>query len=113
MGRVLRFTRPHNAPTPEARYPRFTEVTAHISHLADEFFGAPRTLEEGVRIYRDLEQRLSPPEREQLARFYRAIIEHEEKFEHAAYLVGLLAGSGQLLEGSVFVDERTTAGEKS
>lgn len=113
MGRVLHFTRPHNAPTPEARYPRFTEVNARISHLADEFFDAPNTLQEGVKIYRDLEGRLPPAEREQLARFYKLIISHEEKFEHAAYLVGLLAGSGQLFDTSVFLDERSTRGEQS
>jgi hypothetical protein len=29
------------------------------------------------------------------ARLYEAVIAPEEKFEHAAYVVGLLAGSGQ------------------
>jgi hypothetical protein len=118
MGRVLRFTRPHNATTTQARYPRVSEVTAHISHVADELLGAPQSLEEGASLYRKLEGRLAKEERELLAKFYEATIAHEEKFEHAAYLVGLLAGSGQLAENVVFLDERvsrettpTTAGD--
>jgi hypothetical protein len=106
MGRVLRFTRPHNATTTQARYPRVSEVTAHISHVADELLGAPQSLEEGARLYRQLEGRLAKEERDLLAKFYEATIAHEEKFEHAAYLVGLLAGSGQLAENVVFLDER-------
>jgi hypothetical protein len=113
MGRVLRFTRPHNASTPQARYPRFTEVTAHISHLADQNFEATSTLQQGRAIYRELEQRLAPADREQLKQFYDMILRHEEKFEHAAYLVGLAAGSGQLLDALVFTDERRASGESS
>jgi hypothetical protein len=111
MGRVLRFTRPHNATTPQARYPRVSEVTAHISHIADELLGAPTSLEEGAKLYRQLEGRLTPEDRQLLAKFYEVTIAHEEKFEHAAYLVGLLAGSGQLPEKVMFLDERM-GGEK-
>jgi hypothetical protein len=106
MGRVLPFTRPHNATTAQARYPRFVEVTAHISHVADQLFGAEASLGEGAKLYGELEDRIAPEHRELLARFYEATIAHEEKFEHAAYLVGLLAGSGQLHEKIVFLDER-------
>jgi hypothetical protein len=105
MGRVLPFTRPHNA-TPQARYPRFVEVTAHISHIADELFGADASLKDGATLYGQLEERVPPEHRELLAKFYEATIAHEEKFEHAAYLVGLLAGSGQLLDKVLFLDER-------
>lgn len=113
MGRVLRFTRPHNASTAQARYPRFTEVTAHISHLADQNFEATSSLQEGKAIYHELEQRLAPADREQLKKFYDVIVKHEEKYEHAAYLVGLAAGSGQLLDTLVFTDERRASGESS
>jgi hypothetical protein len=111
MGRVLPFTRPHNATTPQARYPRFVEVTAHISHVADQLFGAEASLGEGTILYARLEERMAPEHRGLLATFYAATIAHEEKFEHAAYLVGLLAGSGQLHEKVVFLDERHAGGE--
>lgn len=113
MGRVLSFTRPHNAPTPQARYPRFVEVTAHITHMAEELMDAKGSLAEGALLYGQLEERLAPETRELLAKFYEATIAHEEKFEHAAYLVGLLAGSGQLFEDHAFLDERHAAGQKS
>lgn len=111
MGRVLLFTRPHNATTPQARYPRFAEVTARITHIADELLGAPLSLAHGAELFRQLQGRLAPSDGEQLATFYEAIIAHEEKFEHAAYLVGLLVGSGQMPDKAVFLDERLR-GEK-
>jgi len=106
MGRVLPFSRPHNAPTPEARYPRFSEVTAHIAHMAEEAFGSGRSLQEGADLYGDVEQRLAPEDRERLAKLYDATVAHQKKFEHAAYLVGLMAGSGQLPEKAAFLDQR-------
>jgi hypothetical protein len=106
MGRVLRFTRPHNAPTAQARYPRLSEVSAHIAHIADEAFGSATSLEEGAKLYGELEQRLAPEDRELLAKLYDATVAHEEKFEHAAYLVGLMAGSGQLPDRVAFLDQR-------
>jgi hypothetical protein len=111
MGRVLQFTRPHNATTPQARYPRFVEVTAHIAHVADELFGTAGSLEEGAKLYGDVEQRLAEDDRELLAKLYEATIAHEEKFEHAAYLVGLMAGSGQLPEKLAFLDQRAAPNE--
>ena len=106
MGRVLRFTRPHNSPAPEARYPRFAEVTAHIAHIADEVFDAPRSLEHGAKLYGELEDHIAAEQRELLAKVYEATLAHEEKFEHAAYLVGLMAGSGQLPQRVAFLDQR-------
>ncbi len=106
MGRVLPFTRPHNASTPQARYPRFSEVTAHIAHIADEVFGTTTSLEQGANLYGEVEQRLAVEDREWLAKLYEATIAHEEKFEHAAYLVGLMAASGQLPSGVAFLDQR-------
>jgi hypothetical protein len=113
MGRILAFTRPHNATTAQARYPRFTEVTAYITRLADELFAAPTSLEAGIQIYRDLQGRLAPVDRERLATIYDAIVAHEEKFEQAAYIVGLLAGSGQLLEIGPFLNEREVGSAES
>jgi hypothetical protein len=106
MGRVLQFTRPHNSSTPQARYPRFAEVAAHVAQIADDVFGSEASLQEGRQLYRDVEKRLALEDRELLAKLYKAALAHEEKFEHAAYLVGLLAGSGELPETIAFLDER-------
>jgi hypothetical protein len=106
MGRVLPFTRPHNASTPQARYPRFTEVAAHIDQIADEVFGTAISLEQGANLYGQVEERLAADDRELLAKLYEATLAHEEKFEHAAYLVGLMAGSGQLPKKVAFLDQR-------
>jgi hypothetical protein len=106
MGRVLAFTRPHDAATPRARYPRFTELTAHVDHLADQVFGTASSLEQGAQLYRQLKERLAADDRELLAKVYEATLAHEGKFEHAAYLVGLLAGSGQLPGRVVFLNQR-------
>jgi hypothetical protein len=106
MHRILRVTRPHRATTPQARYPRFSEVAAHISHIAAELFDVQTSLAEGAQLYGDLETRLAPEDRERLARLYQFVIAHEEKFEHAAYVAGLLAGSGQWPEKVEFINER-------
>jgi hypothetical protein len=41
-----------------------------------------------------------------LNRFYDAVVAHEEKFEHAAYVVGLQAGTGRLKLAAKLVSER-------
>ena len=67
-----------------------------IDHVATDMFDTAASLEEGTRLYRELEQRIADSDRELLAHVYEAMLAHEEKFKHAAYLVGLQAGSGQL-----------------
>jgi hypothetical protein len=106
MGRVLPFTRPHNASTPQARYPRFSEVTPHIAQIADEVFGTAISLEEGANLYGQVEEHLAAEDRELLATLYEATLAHEEKLKHAAYLVGLMAGSGQLPKRVGLLDQR-------
>ena len=115
MGRVLAFTHPHDAAIPHARYPRFTELTAHVDHVADQVFGTASSLAEGSQLYGELKERLAADDRELLAKLYAVTLAHEGKFEHAAYLVGLLAGSGQLPGRVVFLDQRVNsagAGER-
>ena len=109
MGRLLAFTRPPDAATPEGRYPRFTELAAHVDHVADQVFGTVRSLEQGAQLYSELSERLTADDRELLAKVYGATLAHEEKFEHAAYLVGLLVGSGQLPGRVVFLDQRVAS----
>jgi hypothetical protein len=113
MDRILSVSRPHCVTTPHARFPRFSEVAAHVAHIADELFDVPTSLAHGTKLYGELEKRLAPEDRGRLATFYEAIIAHEEKFERAAYLVGLLAGSGQFPVEVVFLDERHVGPEQS
>jgi hypothetical protein len=77
-----------------------------VAQIADDVFGSEASLQEGRQLYRDVEKRLALEDRELLAKLYKATLAHEEKFEHAAYLVGLLAGSGELPETIAFLDER-------
>jgi hypothetical protein len=43
---------------------------------------------------------------EVLNRFYDTVVAHEEKFEHAAYVVGLQAATGRLKLARKLVSER-------
>ena len=43
-----------------------------------------------------VEQKLPPSDRGLLRDLYEAITKHSERYEHAAYLVGLQAGAGKL-----------------
>jgi hypothetical protein len=108
MGRVVAFALPTGARRHRSRYPRYEEITGRIDQLAADLFDTASSLEDGTRLYGELETRVSPATRELLAAFYEAMLAHEEKFKHAAYLVGLQAGSGQLDLPVPLHDERAT-----
>jgi triphosphoribosyl-dephospho-CoA synthetase len=90
----------------ETRYPRFGEVAAHIDRVAGELFDATRTLLEGKRLYAELRDMISSDALELLNRFNDTLVVHEEKFEHAAYVVGLQAATRRLKLASNLVGER-------
>jgi hypothetical protein len=90
----------------ETRYPRFGEVAAHIDSVAGKLFDATRTLMEGKRLHTELRGMISSEALEVLNRFYDTVVAHEEKFEHAAYVVGLQAATGRLKLAGKLVSER-------
>ena len=49
-----------------------------------------------TELYARVEQRLRPDDHPLLRELFEAITRHHERFEHAAYLVGLQAGNGTL-----------------
>jgi hypothetical protein len=97
VGRIIRFE-PGRQPSdvPWGRFPRFEEVGAQIDAQAAKLFDSAASLERGSELYARLEARLGPQDRPLLRELYEAISSHHERFEHAAYLVGLRAGSGKL-----------------
>lgn len=78
------------------RFPRFEEVGAQIDAQAGRIFDAHLSLERQRALYARVEQRLRPEDRDLLRELYEAITGHHERYEHAAYLVGLHAGAGRL-----------------
>ena len=88
------------------RYPRFPEVAAHIDVIANELFDAASTLREGKQLFAELQGMLSPEALRLLNRFYETLVSHEEKFEHAAYLVGLQAATGRVKLAAALLTER-------
>jgi hypothetical protein len=78
------------------RFPRFDEVGAQIDAQASQIFDTKASLNRGSELYARVEQRLRPDERGLLRELYEAITLHHERYEHAAYLVGLQAGVGRL-----------------
>ena len=96
MARVIRFD-PSLRPDPKwERYPRFHEVGAQVDAQASRLFDNARSLEIKSELYARVETRLSAEDRALLRELYQAICSHQEHYEHAAYLVGLRAASGQL-----------------
>jgi hypothetical protein len=88
------------------RYPLFPEVAAHIDVIANELFDATTTLVEGKQLFVQLQGMISPEALRILNRFYETLLTHEEKFEHAAYLVGLQAATGRLKLAAALLSER-------
>jgi hypothetical protein len=97
---IIRFSRSAPLrPTGNARwrrFPRFDEVGAQIDVQAARLLDPGMSLERQRELYARVEQRLRPEDRELLRELYEAITRHHERYEHAAYVVGLHAGSGQL-----------------
>jgi hypothetical protein len=93
------------------RFPRFDEVGAQIDVQAGRIFDTESSLARLRDLYARAEQRLRPDDRPLLRELYEAVTRHHERYEHAAYLVGLRAGSGRL-DGlpPVLMDDRTTDG---
>jgi hypothetical protein len=54
----------------------------------------------------DLRDLISSEALEVLNRFHETLIAHEEQFEHAAYVVGLQAGTGHLTLATRLMSER-------
>ena len=110
MADVIRFD-PLGPPgnTSWRRFPRFDEVGAQIDAQAARIFDTQVSLDRGSELYARVEQRLRPDDRRLLRDLYEAVTNHYERYEHAAYLVGLQAGVGRL-QGlpPVLDDERTT-----
>ena len=90
----------------DTRYPRFSEVAAHVDRVASELVDGTRTLMEGQRLYAELRDMISSEALEVLNRFYETLIAHEEQFEHAAYVVGLQAGTGRLTLATRLISQR-------
>lgn len=100
MADVIRFTR--SEPTQPAantqwkRFPRFDEVGAQIDLQARKLLDVAVSQARYTELYTRVEQRLRADDRPLLRELFEAISRHHERFEHAAYLVGLLAGNGTL-----------------
>jgi hypothetical protein len=97
MGDIIRFDPLGPPGNPNwRRFPRFDEVGAQIDAQAGKIFDTRASLSRGSDLYARVEQKLSPSDRGLLRDLYEAITRHHERFEHAAYLVGLQAGTGKL-----------------
>jgi hypothetical protein len=90
----------------DSRFPRFREVAAHIDVIANELFDAKSTLNEGRELFAHLKGMISSEALGVLNRFYETLLIHEEKFEHAAYLVGLQAATGRVKLPAALLSER-------
>ena len=107
MARIVPFeSGPRARREGDTRYPRFSEVGAHIDRVASELVDGTRMLMEGQRLYAELRDMISSEALEVLNRFYETLIAHEEQFEHAAYVVGLQAGTGQLPIATRLISQR-------
>lgn len=108
MARVIRFSRNiQGTQVPGGRFPRFDEVGAQIDAQANQLFDSATSLAHNRELYARVELRLAQDDRPLLRQLYQAIVQHQEYFERAAYLIGLRAGAGRL-EGlpPVLPDER-------
>ena len=100
MADVIRFTR--NQPTQPAgnrqweRFPRFDEVGQQIDQQANKLLDVAGSQARYTELYARVEQRLRSDDHGLLRELFEAITRHHERFEHAAYLVGLQAGNGTL-----------------
>ncbi len=88
------------------RYPRFEEVDGHVDAQATKLFDSEASLARNRELYARLEARLGVEDRPLLRELYTAITAHFEKFERAAYLVGLRAATGRLEGLPPFKDDR-------
>jgi hypothetical protein len=78
------------------RFPRFDEIDGHVDAQAARLFDAEASLARNRELFARVESRLAPEDRPLVRELYEAITSHQEKFERAAYLVGLRAATGRL-----------------
>ena len=90
------------------RFPRFEEVGAQIDAQANRIFDTGASLDRGSTLYARVEQKLRPEDHALLRELYEAITQHHERYEHAAYVVGLHAGAGRLQGLSPVLDDDRT-----
>ena len=90
MADILRFD-PLGPPTNPnwRRFPRFEEVGAQIDAQANRIFDTRASLTVAAMLYARVEQKLPAEDHGLLRDLYEAITLHHERYEHAAYLVGL------------------------
>ena len=97
MARVIQFDPTlHGGDNAWERFPRFEEIDGHVDAQASKLFDSEASLARNRDLYARLEARLAPDDRPLLRDLYAAITAHQEKFERAAYLVGLRAATGRL-----------------
>jgi len=97
VARVIQFDpKFHGGDPAMERYPRFEEVDGHVDAQATKLFDSEASLARNRELYARLEARLGVEDRPLLRELYTAITAHFEKFERAAYLVGLRAAAGRL-----------------
>jgi hypothetical protein len=100
MAEVIHFTRSN--PTQPAgnahwrRFPRFEEVGQQIDVQAKKLLDVAGSQARYTDLFARVESRLREDDRPLLRELFEAITRHHERFEHAAYLVGLQAGNGTL-----------------
>jgi hypothetical protein len=112
MGDILRFEPLGQPENPNwKRFPRFDEVGAQIDVQAGRIFDTVTSLARGSELYARVEQRLRTEDRALLRELYEAITRHYERYEHAAYLVGLQAGAGKLQGLPPILDDDRTPDE--
>ncbi|HEY8535483.1 MAG TPA: hypothetical protein VIL25_03505 [Vicinamibacterales bacterium] len=115
MADVIRFPRsapirPANQPDWQ-RFPRYEEVGAHIDEQVGKLVDVAASIAAYKELYARVEQRLRPEDRPLLRDLFEAITRHHERYEHAAYLVGLRAGAGRLTGLPPLTDERVSDNE--
>ena len=114
MARVIQFDpRFHGGDKAWERFPRFEEVDGHVDAEAAKLFDSEASLARNRGLYARLEARLGPDDRPLLRDLYAAITAHQEKFERAAYLVGLRAATGRLEGLPPLKDDRRGDGPES
>ena len=109
---VIRFVRSEpvqpSANSSWRRFPRFEEVGQQIDAQAQKLLDVQGSQARYTELFSRVEQRLREDDRHLLRELFESITRHHERFEHAAYLVGLKAGNGSL--GGlppVLADDRT------
>jgi hypothetical protein len=112
---VIRFVRSEPVqPSGKAawrRFPRFEEVGQQIDAQARKLLDVAGSQTRYTELYARVEQRLREDDRPLLRELFEAITHHHERFEHAAYIVGLQAGHGTLPGLPPVLDDDRTEGD--